>query len=61
MKRIIFYVTILSVAITLSGGYLMGVVAIPCVLYTTFCISYKEMEKFCYYKEFLQFIGGKDQ
>ena len=61
MKRIIFYLTILSVAITLSGGYLMGVVAIPCVLYTTFCISYKEMIKFCYYKEFIQFIGGKDQ
>lgn len=61
MKRIIFYITLVSVAITLSGGYLMGVVAIPCVLYTTFFISYKEMIKFSYYREFLQFIGGKDQ
>lgn len=61
MKRIIFYITILSVAITLSGGYLMGIVAIPCVLYTTFFISFEEMVKFSYYKEFLQFIGGKDQ
>lgn len=61
MKRIIFYITLVSVAITLSGGYWMGLVAIPCVLYTTFCISYKEMLKFSYYKEFLQFIGGKDQ
>ena len=61
MKRIIFYITILSVAITISGGYLMAVVAIPCVLYTTFFISFEEMVKFSYYKEFLQFIGGKDQ
>lgn len=57
MKRIIFYVTILSVAITLSGGYLMAVVAVPCVLYTTFCISFKEMVKFCYYREFYRFIN----
>lgn len=57
MKRIIFYVTILSVAITLSGGYWMGIVAVPCVLYTTFCISFKEMVKFCYYKEFYKFIN----
>jgi hypothetical protein len=56
MKRIIFYITLLSVAITLSGGYLMGVVAVPCVLYTTFCISFKEMVKFCYYREFYKFI-----
>ena len=61
MKKIIFYITILSVVITLSGGYLMVIIAIPCVLYTTFCISFKEMMKFCYYKEFLRFIGGKDQ
>jgi hypothetical protein len=61
MKRIIFYITLLSVAITLSGGYLVGIIAIPCVLYTTSFISYKEMEKYCYYREFLQFIGGKDQ
>lgn len=61
MKRFIFYLTVLSVAITLSGGYLMSVVAIPCVLYITFFISFEEMEKYCYYREFLQFIGGKDQ
>lgn len=61
MKRFIFYLTILSVAITLSGGYLMGIIAIPCIWYTIHFISYEEMEKFCYYREFLQFTGGKDQ
>lgn len=57
MKQIIFYITLLSVAITLSGGYLMSVIAVPCVLYTTFCISFKEMVKFCYYREFYRFIN----
>lgn len=56
MKRIIFYITILSVAITLSGGYLMSIIAIPCVLYTTIFISFKEMVKYCFYKEFYKFI-----
>ena len=61
MKRFIFYLTILSVAITLSGGYLMAIITIPSIIYTKYYISYEEMEKFCYYKEFLQFTGGKDQ
>lgn len=56
MKRLILYLTFLSVAITLSGGYLMSVVAIPCVLYTARFISFKEMVKFCYYREFYKFI-----
>lgn len=57
MKRIIFYITIISVAITISGGYLMGIIAVPCVLYTTFFISFKEIVKFCYYREFYKFIN----
>lgn len=61
MKRLIFYITLLSVAITLSGGYLMAIIAIPGIIYTRYCISYEEIEKFCYYREFLQFTGGKDQ
>lgn len=61
MKRIIFYVTLLSIAITLSGGYLMAIIAIPSIIYTKYYISYEEMKKFCYYEEFLRFTGGKDQ
>ena len=57
MKRIIFYITLLSVAITLSGGYLMAIIAIPGIIYTRYCISYKEMIKYCYYREFYRFIN----
>lgn len=61
MKRFIFYLTVLSVAITLSGGYLMAIIAIPSIIYTRYCISFKEMVKYSYYKKFLQVTGGKDE
>ncbi len=61
MKRIIFYITLLSIAITLSGGYLMAIIAIPGIIYTKYCISYREMVKYSYYKKFLQLIEGKDE
>lgn len=61
MKRIIFYLTMLSIAIIFSGGYLMTLVAIPGIIYCKYNVTYKDIIKYSYYQEFLQLIGGKDQ